>query len=282
MNGHRIALRALMVAAALGSVDVHAQARGPSAKKIQQDGQRTVSPIERQQQEFLENWGQEAKDREREEMRRAPELSASRLADMDAFLRRLPGRFRIEGEIERYMGIGIRTGGPRIEGTAATLSDKFSGEADCRQIGEGAGVNCIISASWRAFDVNHQANAFAPMTSRRRHKPTPVEELNTLKPAVLLLGLDTDPPGIRAVMVASDTKTNEWVGKLEGDRASLIRSVLCLERHCYSELEIISVPGSDAVSFVLHAATGGITVTLDLRRDTEAKLEDSFDQLEAR
>jgi hypothetical protein len=62
-----------------------------------------------------------------------PDASARKQAEMELWLRRLVGKFRIEGEY------AVRDGSNPLRGTA-----------ECFAVGTGAGVSCAIDASWES------------------------------------------------------------------------------------------------------------------------------------
>lgn len=271
-----------------GPTDTPAQARGPSAKEIQEEGKKIQSVLEIRRQEWERDWGPEARVREQQEMRQDAALSAGRLAEADTFLRRLTGRFRIEGRIERRMQVGIDTG---LSWTLTGLVSKeaeVAGVADCSAIGTGAGVSCVISASWPAFDRTMPppfcrpgsrgliCNIFDPVY-------TPAEQLDTMRPAVLMLGLDTDPPLLRGMLVTADTLTNEWAGKLDGNSARMLQTQVCTTLRCYIEFGITAEPDSETVTLTLHQRLLWlVTITLTMHRDPDARLKEELRPMKAR
>jgi hypothetical protein len=88
---------------------------------------------------------------------------ARKLAEMEVWLRRLVGKFRIEGKRFRTPG-----------------NMEVRGTADCFGIGDGPGVSCVISAVWKNSD---KAASFA------------------IRPQVLLFGLDPGAMEIRVTHV---------------------------------------------------------------------------------
>ena len=90
---------------------------------------------------------------------------ARKLAEMEAWLRRLVGKFRIEGE--RW--------------STDRRSLQVRGTADCFAIGSGPGVSCVISAAWKAGKETDSA----------------------VRPQVLLFGFDPGALEIRVTHVDS-------------------------------------------------------------------------------
>jgi hypothetical protein len=285
---------AALAACVLGSAESLAQARGPSAKQIQEEGQNIQSILDLSRQEWERDWGQETKASEREAMRRDSILAANTLAGMDAFLRQLPGRFRIEGKIEREVLFTEKIGDLQnhqesvVTTKPVPVASKISGVADCTAIGEGAGVNCLISATWPAFDrvpppSYCRLGSQIPRCKLADPDYTAGEMLDTMRPAVLTLGLDTDPPQLRGMLVTSDTLTNEWAGKLDGNNARLLQTQVCTTLRCYTEFGINVEPGGKVVTFSLkQKLTWKVTVTLTLHRDPEAQLDKALRPMKAR
>lgn len=81
----------------------------------------------------------------------------------DSWLRRLPGRYRIDGEIME------------VNGWDSLATRKATGSADCALIGSGPGVNCMISIKWARISVGAGFG---------------LSEHLTMRPAVLLFGFD--------------------------------------------------------------------------------------------
>lgn len=293
MNRPPVFLAIVLAACLTGPAGLRAQARGPSAAQIRQQGQQVQSLLEAQRQQWEQDWGEETKARRREEMRRDQALSASRLAEVDAFLRRLPGRYRIEGKIERQMQVSITTGlkGPNswILTPMVPKSANVSGVTDCAAIGHGPGVNCIISASWPIFDrvdpppfcPPFGGGAFCELLFGTG--VTASEMLDTLRPAVLMLGLDTDPPQLRGMLVSAETLMNEWAGEPDGDHARMLQTKVCTTLRCYPALRIDIAPAGDVVTFTLRQTLlWDVTLTLTMHRDPDAQLEKSLRPMRVR
>jgi hypothetical protein len=99
---------------------------------------------------------------------------ASKLAEMEVWLRRLVGKFRIEGK--RW--------------SANRTNMQVLGTADCLGIGNGTGVSCVISADWKLDEKSG--------TSRNSTDPG-----TAIRPQVLLFGLDPGAMEIRVTHVDS-------------------------------------------------------------------------------
>jgi len=281
---------AILAAAMLGSAGARAQARGPAAQEVQKDGQHIVEKRERSRQ--LSQQAQEEAEKERIELL-DPAVRAGKFAELDAFLRRLTGRFRIEGKIEREMIIQIGPAEPLPNDplpTVAPMADVIrtgdvTGIADCDAVGESAGLDCFISASWPTIDNSSwtpRVSIDNPLWKYFHPASTPSESLNAMRPAVLVLGLTTDPPRIHATIVTSETLGNDLTGKLTGASAKLLVSSPCDGAACFGSFEIIAEPDSDTISFIFKREVGQITLTLTMYRDPQAKLERPLKPLKAR
>lgn len=245
-----------------------AQARGPSVQEIQEFGQYIPSEHERRQ----EAWEDRARVLQEQQ---APLDEATRermYAELDTWLRRLPGRFSIEGEIERVMVVS--PAGPGSEVRVPRTRD-VTGIADCREIGEGVGLHCILNATWPSVD-----NRPAMLPTGRIPTLPPSEMLETMRPAVLVLGLDQEQPGIRAMMVNADSLSHTWVGPLRESTARANRVNRCLSQRCLQPLEIIAAPDSEDIAIILRS--GGITITLAMVRDPDAHAEKKMKLMRAR
>lgn len=290
----RLVASALLAACIAGSSNAHAQARGPSARQVQEAGQEVRSTMQIRREEWERDWGGETRARERDDMRRDSALSAEKLAGMDAFLRRLSGRFRIEGKIERMVPLSIDMGGSAgrstpqarfLFGGPVELSAKVTGVADCSAIGEGAGVNCIISATWPVFDRMAFPELYCDGTCRKiiGFGYTAAELFDTMRPAVLTLGLDTDPPQLRAMLVTADTLTNEWAGRLDGNHGQLMQTQVCTRYRCFAEFGIEAEPDGEVVTFTFrHRLYGLFNIALTMHRDPQAQLEKALKPMRAR
>jgi len=142
----------------------------------------------------------------------------------------------------------------------------IDGVADCKEIGEGIGLHCILNARWK--HVIEDPIPITAMLSDPSMKKFPSEELNTLQPAVLVLGLDLDRPGIRAMLVDVESFSHLWSGPLQASTAHANRLNRCLPGKYLQSMEIIAEPDSQDIAIVLHG--GRYTITLTLIRDPDA------------
>ena len=104
--------------------------------------------------------------------------------------------------------------------------------------------------------------------------------LKTFSPAVLVIGLNLDPPGIRAVMVNAESLAHVWTGVLKEDTARARRLNRCLGGRCLQPLQIIAAPDSEAVTIVLGSGT--VTLTLTMHRDPDAHADKPLKPMRSR
>lgn len=97
---------------------------------------------------------------------------AKKLAEMETWLRRLVGKYRIDG---KYWNSG---------GTSTV-----QGSAECFGVGGGPGVSCVLSPTWKAPKETHK--------DKRLDKALEI----AMQPLVLLFGMDPGASQIRVTMV---------------------------------------------------------------------------------
>jgi hypothetical protein len=187
---------------------------------------------------------------------------AIRLAELKTWIKRVPGRFRIEGHVEKM-------------GRGGLIKGKVSGVADCSSVGEGAGAQCIFNAAWPVIDMPDLP--FDSLMSGAIRRPPPSEAIRSFRPALLALGLDPALSEVRAMMVTDDSIAHTWAGRLTANTVKANRLTGCREVQlpdppdfrCFQPLELVAEPESDIVTIVMR--TAGVTLRLTLRRDPEAR-----------
>jgi hypothetical protein len=194
----------------------------------------------------------------RQEQVRGNEAATSDRAELKSFLSRLPGRFRIEGSIE--------------QGYMATLRSKITGVADCAGIGTGSGVHCAITASWPVLDRN---------VAQIGAQESPSEMLNTFRPAVLALGVESEGTRARVLLVTADSIANSWSGALDGNTLEVQRLDNCMDPRCFRTLTIDANPGTGVITLSLPAQRG-IVITLTMYPDVQAHLGGKVRSLKSR
>jgi hypothetical protein len=141
------------------------------------------------------------------------EARAVQMAELDAWLRRLPGRYQVvvTPPLERggYASCDLERGDRRTSAVCPISGDspiprqfpgaksQYKGRAECRGVEPGPGVSCVL-------DMDEPASG-----------------LSAPGPRVILFGLDPDDPGIRLMEVERVTSaTYTGRGSLKGDRVS--------------------------------------------------------------
>jgi hypothetical protein len=272
------------LSALLATAYAHAQAHGPAASDIRESGQEIVSGQELRREAWLEA-RQQAMEQEAQERAESldPDTRAQRISEVETWLRRLPGRYRIEGRVVGGVPIENETlGGTQMPSfDMRPVTGPIKGVADCSAIGEGVGVHCIINASWPKIEYERIPDYYSGMPFVAPSvNLTPSERVDTMRPAMVVLGLDADLPGIRLMLIAADSMAQSWTGRLEGASATTRHPESCGKAGCYTHFEITAEPG-DVVSFVFHAGQA-ITVDLTMHRDPDAKTDKPLKPLKAR
>lgn len=243
----------LLAATIATPTDTCAQARGPDAEYVQEYGQEILSRRQREELVVVQEATMDEATR------------ALRIEAQDAWLRRLPGRYRIKGEVR----LGQESG-------------SVDGIADCSGVGNGPGVNCIINAQWPLLGGSNPMNV----------RPSAAEYLNTMRPSVLVFGMSLDPPRVVSQMVMGDSVVLDWSGRLEEDTLSQIPDHRCTDR-CIGEFNV-TASGSGLVTFNMLLFNPDIPrldrpddelanrITFRMERDPEARAEKPLRALQAR
>ena len=138
----------------------------------------------------------------------------AKLAEMDAWLRRLVGHFRFEGDIQVFV-LGCDSHGPCMipglvcESFLCFLHLPSPGVGDCINIGTGPGVHCVINVPW-------PESMLIPLPSG-----TEIYDFRwparLLAPAMMLYGIDPDNLEIRYLLVDSKSISESVSGVLKGE-----------------------------------------------------------------
>jgi hypothetical protein len=122
-----------------------------------------------------------------------PEMSEARRAqmgvDMEAWLRKLEGRYRIEGVFYR-------------DGDEANAL-RAMGMEDCISIGPGAGMQCVLSVVW---DADYGADGQGGQTG-----------VSSLAPAMIEYGFDPVASKVRSLQVDNQSLAEPGAGTLKGE-----------------------------------------------------------------
>lgn len=117
-----------------------------------------------------------------------------------AWLRRLAGRYRVEGAISM---------------PERGIFEPLRGNGDCAAVGTGAGMHCIFDITWQdIFDMNLSGGSDTGIFNL----PGGVAWLD---PSMMLIGLDPRAQGITFLVVDNKGLPEAGSGSIAGDRATL-------------------------------------------------------------
>lgn len=136
---------------------------------------------------------------------------AAKLADLEAWLGRLRGRFHFEGVARALLALG--------EGceTGCWAIKEAHGIGECFGIGDGPGVHCIINVPWPRFFRQRVSSSSGPEIPWASHN---------LGPATVLYGIDPDNLGIRFLLADGRSRATEAAGLLQGDTVKFLVPVV--------------------------------------------------------
>lgn len=180
-----------------------------------------------------------------------PERRTSKLAELDVWLRRLPGSYRVRGMVTNNMFDYCAGRPPRTcYFPPAPPPLPIEGKADCVQIGAGPGVHCIFDVSWEVP---------APPVWQLVWDPW-------LVPGVMLFGLNIDTPGIRYLEVNHRSIAEDGeLGELKGDEVTFRYKYLPHVRNASSGSGRRSCPGCRTMR--ITAPEDGDSVRLSVKVD---------------
>jgi len=200
-----------------------------------------------------------------------------KLAELDAFLRRLTGRFHYDGIAEDpgdYCYVPRKSRNGR-QICVPAIREPATGKSDCVGIGEGPGTHCVVNVTWPDFTDPMRR---LPGPERSWIPPLPP----ALAPSLVLYGIEPRNPGLRFLQIDSKSIAEAALGSLKGDTAtfrtdcanevSLCKRIIRIEappdgRLIRVWIDIESMPGVDGY----HRVAG---LALSLRR-VAADVEDS-------
>jgi hypothetical protein len=111
-------------------------------------------------------------------------------ADMDVWLRRLVGKYKLDGAANAF--------------ACPSSCSGVKGKVDCIAIGTGPGVQCVLNATWQEYwDM--------------RGNPTLVDYLD---PSMMLFGLDPGRSAINMLLVNDKGLPEGGFGKIKGNTAT--------------------------------------------------------------
>jgi hypothetical protein len=258
----RIALRAtgmtaMLAVATLLAGTAHAQARGPSLQQIRQSTPHIYSAVDRRQQQWFEAQIRTGQRIEREDRERAalldPAYRARKFADLQDFIRIMPGRYRIESQV----GYVTRVTVPYVSGTYSMgpveigQTTIVSGYAECVHLEKDADVRCRFRPDVMPVDDGVQRFNTVDMT-------------DLMRPAMLWFTLDPEQPQLRTTLLAEGANAQVLVGAMDGGVISAQGAGICRVVTCFRTLDASAAKDAEQISLVFR--TGNFMVTLTLHR----------------
>jgi hypothetical protein len=180
-----------------------------------------------------------------------------KLAELDAWLSRLVGKFRVEA----YLDNTVVRCHPTCEllrvsfqcaGRECKAIRQSSGAGDCDRVGDGPGVHCIINVPWL------QPVVFTP--------PPPLDVLpeartttipwpgRILEPATILFGIDPDNPAVRYLLVDGKSIAEEASGSLQGDTVTFTAECVNESVTCRQKLSILAPEDGGRIRMTLNVS----------------------------
>jgi hypothetical protein len=191
--------------------------------------------------------------------------------EMEVWLRRLVGRFRVDGMIQAFHQ-------PDPEKFALVLvgQESIQGMGDCVSVGTGPGVQCVMNMAWEdIFQIVLPPEAPAGFFN----VPGGVSFLN---PAMALFGIDPGEAGIHYLLVDNKGLPEGGVGFNSGSRVTFKTSCVNAPkllaamipdkpyRTCDRVIRIDARPEARVMNLAMDIAINDIVLTrveLTLRRD---------------
>jgi hypothetical protein len=192
----RSAITLVIWTALLAAGAVQAQGRGPDVQQLRTEA-RARAAIEA-------------------EKRVDPDVRAAKLAELDAFMRQLVGRFRFDGNVR----VLSATSHSCIEGSTCFVTHNAQGVGDCAGFGNGPGVQCIIHVPWPRF--------FRPLMGD--------DEINWPGPyldtAMILYGIDPGELAVRFQIVDGQSRAYTNLGTLKDNILTFEKRWSCAYAEC--------------------------------------------------
>jgi hypothetical protein len=128
-----------------------------------------------------------------------------KLSELEVWLQRLVGRFRIEGVAKVFVAQS------RICHAGSCYRHRHTqGDANCERVASGAGIHCAINIAQPKFLPSTTDEAYLPQVGDRWPGPF-------LDGAIILFGINPERLGIRFLLVDAKSIAYEAFGVLEGD-----------------------------------------------------------------
>jgi hypothetical protein len=118
----------------------------------------------------------------------------------DVWLRRLAGRYQVEGMVE-----------VRGKGGCPAYCGGIKGKADCVAIGAGPGVQCVLNFTWTdLYETDYESGAIFNVPGG----------VSYLDPAMMLFGMDTGQNAIKSLLIDNKGLPEGGPGSNTGNRAT--------------------------------------------------------------
>lgn len=227
MNRPVIAWLALLAVGTLSCGKAHAQARGGNLRGPQHSPQSTKSADSA--------------------------TKSQKLHELETWVGRLAGTFRVNGTVQQHLNsVGLTSRG-------------IDGAMECARIGDGAGVHCVIRASF--------GNTTWSLGGGGGGTATPLVTYNTLNPAVLLFAIDPNSVRIKLMLVDDHSIADILSGLLIGDTVQLTSEMKgCWGSsdlpHCPWSFRFTAKPGSRVIRVETIWKAGGIRFDIQLNRES--------------
>jgi hypothetical protein len=168
---------------------------------------------------------------------------AKRLSELEVWLRRLVGSYRVDGDVDQLIGADLR-GSSRIKGGAV-----------CTAVGDGPGVRCLVDATWAPIFYIQQPGY--PGVEHRSSDSTPANKF-TLHPSIFLFGLHPETETIR-VMEVDDHSIAVEAGEViqEDNKLEYVTTCPAIDYRAYCRhVRVTAKPGRNAVSIEIQVIGG--------------------------
>lgn len=212
----------------------------------------------------------------------ASEASAQKITELEAWLKRLTGRFTYTGQVKYHAGFGcVVNRSPcdlpslSCDRAGCWVLRPASGTADCRAVGQGPGVQCVVNVYW-------------PLTKvLSLPEPSPVKERVAIWPgrsltqAMAMYGFDPRTLEVRYMLVDGSSIAEAATGTLRGDTG--VFNVACVDATiplCTQTLQIHAPPGGSIEMHleIQHSSRLVGEYILFMHRDTEEPNRNSADK----
>jgi hypothetical protein len=170
----------------------------------------------------------------------APPVVEVETPDMGVWVKRLLGRFQLDGVIHHVDYVDPDRGGPQLVYNEWTQS--MGGKADCIEFAITPGIQCVINLVW--------PEVWNEMTGKAGLGGVP-----DMTPAMVLAGIDPDVKKLRFLMVSSRGFGYPGRAELKGDTAITRPSCVDLPGVQRCEQKVQVTAGTDGKAFQVVVST---------------------------